>query len=94
MTDNVNRPAHYTAGEVECIDALKSALGPEGFRGFCAGNAIKYLWRYQLKGGLEDLNKADWYLDHLRSIVMTDTRKEECPRATSRNLNGDPKPTS
>ena len=62
MTDNVNHPSHYTAGTVECIDAIESALSPEEFRGYCKGNAIKYAWREALKGNDEDLQKAIWYL--------------------------------
>jgi hypothetical protein len=64
MTDNVNHPAHYTSGGIECIDALRSALGDE-FTGFLRGNVIKYLWRYKQKNGVEDLRKARWYLDKL-----------------------------
>ena len=60
--DPVNHPSHYTEGEIECIDALESALGVEGFRGYCIGNAMKYLWRYNNKGGLQDLSKSEWYL--------------------------------
>src|SRR5690606_10576655 len=33
MTDNVNKPAHYRQGEIECIDAIRAALTPEEFRG-------------------------------------------------------------
>lgn len=61
--DMVNQPPHYTAGGVECIDAIRAALTPEEFRGFCKGNAIKYVWREKLKGGNEDLKKAGWYLN-------------------------------
>lgn len=60
--DPVNHPSHYTEGEIECIDAIESALGVEGFRGYCIGNAIKYLWRYNKKHGLEDLEKSEWYV--------------------------------
>jgi len=60
--DMVNQPPHYTAGGIECIDAIRAALTPEEFRGFCKGNAIKYSWREKLKGGDEDLKKAAWYL--------------------------------
>lgn len=66
--DEVSRPAHYTAGGVECIDAIAAALSPEEFRGFLKGNAMKYLWRERLKhedGGATDLRKALWYLDRL-----------------------------
>jgi len=69
MSDNVNSPKHYTSSTIECITAIQAALGDE-FRGFLRGNVIKYLWRYQDKGGVEDLRKARWYLDRLI--------KEEC----------------
>ena len=60
--DVVNHPAHYTKGGIECIDAIRAALTPEEFRGYCKGNAIKYSWRERHKGGNEDLKKASWYL--------------------------------
>lgn len=63
--DPVNHPAHYTAGAVECIDAIEAALTPEEFRGYCKGNALKYVWREQHKGGAESLAKAQWYLNRL-----------------------------
>ena len=40
MTDPVNHPAHYTQGSVECIDAIESALGPDGFVAFLRGQVI------------------------------------------------------
>ncbi len=61
----VNHPPHYNAGQVECIDAIESALTPEEFRGFCKGSAMKYVWRERHKGGTVDLGKADWYLARL-----------------------------
>lgn len=63
--DDVNHPAHYTAGGVECIDAIRAALTPEEFRGFCKGNILKYTWREKLKGGDESLKKARWYTNQL-----------------------------
>ena len=67
MTDKdlVNRPPHYTNGEIECIEAIEAALTPEEFRGYCKGNAIKYVWRERHKGQLESLEKAQWYLRRL-----------------------------
>jgi len=62
--DNVNRPSHYTDGEIECIDALRSMLG-EDFGAFCQGTIVQYLWRYKHKNGVEDLRKAEWYLNAL-----------------------------
>lgn len=65
--DMVANPPHYNQGHIECIDALEAALGPDGFKAFCRGNAIKYLWRADLKNGAEDYRKAAWYLDRLIS---------------------------
>lgn len=66
--DQVNHPAHYTAGGVECIDAIAAAtVGLEGMEAVCTANAIKYLWRWKMKSGLTDLHKARWYLDRLIS---------------------------
>ena len=63
---NVEHPEHYNVGAVECIDGIEVATESlSGFEGFCAGNAIKYLWRWKHKGGVEDLEKAKWYIDKL-----------------------------
>lgn len=62
----VNHPAHYTAGKIECIDALEAATaGLRGIEAVCTANAIKYLWRWKLKNGAQDLEKAKWYIDKL-----------------------------
>ena len=64
--DNVNHPRHYNEGGIECIEALKAATtGLTGVESFCTANAIKYLWRWKYKNGIEDLNKAKWYIDYL-----------------------------
>ena len=63
--DPVNRPAHYTSGGIECIDAMQAAFGAEVVNGFCLCNAFKYLWRQRNKNGVEDLKKARWYLNRL-----------------------------
>ena len=59
--DAVSHPSHYTRGGVECIEGIKAALG-EGFVDYCQGNVLKYVWRWKLKGGVEDLRKAQVYL--------------------------------
>jgi hypothetical protein len=65
-SDPVERPSHYTAGNIECIDAIKAATTQEEFEGFLRGNVLKYLWRCNLKSNkTEDLNKARWYLNRL-----------------------------
>ena len=64
--DMVNHPSHYTQGGIECIDCIKSAtIGKVGIEAFCVGNAIKYLFRYEEKNGIEDVKKARWYIDRL-----------------------------
>jgi hypothetical protein len=68
--DPVNKPAHYTAGSIECIDAIQTALGNEAFVAYCRGNAIKYLWRTGRKGpGPQDLLKAAWYCQRAATVV-------------------------
>lgn len=63
--DPVNHPPHYTAGGIETIDAIEAALTAEEFRGYCKGNALKYVWREKHKGQNESLRKAIWYLNRL-----------------------------
>ena len=64
--DDVNRPSHYTQGKVECIDAIESALGKEGFIAFLRGQVIKYQWRLPHKGSAaKDAQKAKFYGDLL-----------------------------
>lgn len=64
--DMVNHPSHYTQGGIECIDALKAAtVSKTGIEAVCTANAIKYLWRYEEKNGVEDVKKARWYIDRL-----------------------------
>ena len=66
VKDNVNNPSHYTQGKVECIDAIESAtVNKIGLDAVCTANIIKYIWRCENKNGLEDLKKAQWYLDKL-----------------------------
>ena len=57
-------PDHYK-GEIECVDAIRASMTPEAFRGYLKGNVMKYLWRYEKKGGVEDLMKARVYLNWL-----------------------------
>ena len=66
MSDNINHPSHYTQGGIECIEAIKAAtVGLEGIEAVCTGNAIKYIWRWKEKNGIEDLKKAIWYINKL-----------------------------
>jgi hypothetical protein len=59
MSDLVNHPPHYKShpSKIECIQITEHMS-------FCLGNAIKYIWRADLKNdAIEDLKKARWYLD-------------------------------
>ena len=63
MHDPVNHPKHYTEhpSGVECIQVTEHMS-------FCLGNAVKYIWRADLKNdAVEDLCKAVWYIE--REIV-------------------------
>jgi hypothetical protein len=66
--DMVNKPPHYNAAGIECIDAMSAMV--EGadvppHASYCWQNAFKYLWRWPYKNRLEDLKKCRWYLDRL-----------------------------
>lgn len=62
----VEHPGHYTAGSIECIDAIEAAVeGADGFEGCCVANVIKYVWRYRRKNGAQDLRKGRRYIDRL-----------------------------
>ena len=64
----VDSPPHYTKSSIECIEAIESATG-EGYESYLQGAIIKYIWRYNYKGKpVEDLKKAQWYLDKLIKI--------------------------
>lgn len=68
MNDPVNHPKHYTEhpSGVECITITEHMS-------FCLGNAMKYLWRADLKNGVEDLKKAAWYIN--REIAKRESVK-------------------
>jgi hypothetical protein len=70
MHDPVNHPEHYASGGIECIEAIEASMGEEAFLGYLKGNCIKYLWRYEQKGGSESLRKCQWYLSRLISCVQ------------------------
>jgi hypothetical protein len=66
MNDAVNHPNHYTKGNIECIDAIESATTDlKGIEAVMTGNVIKYMWRWNGKNGLQDLQKAQKYLEML-----------------------------
>lgn len=70
-TDNVNHPEHYQSDSgIECIDAIRAAVGDDGFVAHCRATAIKYCWRSGKKQAhAEDLRKAAWYLERAASVI-------------------------
>ena len=70
LEDMVNSPSHYNEFGIVGIDAIQAATGTE-FKSYLQGNIMKYLWRYKYKGKpLQDLQKAEWYLSRLISVVQ------------------------
>lgn len=68
--DKIN-PAHYKERtSIECIDAMIMTFGAKRTAEYCVQNAYKYVWRYKYKNGLEDLKKAEWYLDKFDELVI------------------------
>lgn len=65
--ENVDHPAHYQTDDgIETIDVIEAfTKGLEGIEAVCTGNILKYVCRWKKKNGVEDLKKAQWYLDKL-----------------------------
>ena len=73
LRDDVNSPAHYQAGGIECIDVIEAVTQDmRGLDAVATSQVIKYIWRWDKKGGIESLKKAAWYLDRLIAS------KEQC----------------
>lgn len=69
MSDNVNHPKHYNFGKIEVIQVIE-----DWNLGFCLGNSLKYIARADHKGNrLEDLKKAQWYLQREISRMEENT---------------------
>lgn len=64
----VTHPSHYTQGDIQCIDAMESAFGKEAVATWCKLNAFKYIWREAHKNGMEDIDKAIWYLNKFKEL--------------------------
>lgn len=73
INDNVSHPSHYTQGSIECIDAMLSAYGVETVMHFCQCNAFKYLWRFNRKNKIEDLDKSLWYINKYKELNPNET---------------------
>ena len=66
VNDIVNSPLHYLKGKKETIDVIQDCMTDDEYHGYLKGNVLKYVSRYKFKGEpLEDLQKAQWYLNKL-----------------------------
>ena len=71
----VERPDHYNTGAIEAIEAISASMDSEQYFGYLKGNVMKYLWRYDYKEKpVEDLRKADWYLNRLIDALIEDNQ--------------------
>lgn len=63
ITNNIN-PDHYKKEcSLECIESMELIFGEKAVLDFCICNAWKYIWRWKNKNGMEDLSKAEWYIN-------------------------------
>ena len=67
----VNHPNHYKSNNgLEVIDILKAFTEDlNGIEAICTGNILKYICRWNKKNGLQDLEKAQWYLSYLINLI-------------------------
>ena len=80
MSGDAINPDHYKQGSIECIDAIRSALGP-AFPDYCIGYVLGLLWGWKTKSGTEDLEEAAVYL--LKAIEAASARRVEQPAANA-----------
>ena len=72
--NNVHSPTHYMHGKKETIDVIRDCMESDEYHGYLKGNVLKYVSRYKFKGEpLEDLEKANWYLNRLIKEVSNGT---------------------
>lgn len=62
------RPDHYLRNGIDVIDFAKMQFDAEELKGFYRINILKYVTRFDRKGGLEDLKKAEDYLHRLMEL--------------------------
>lgn len=74
--EEINHPDRYAGGKYECIDVMQDVFGVEAVKHFCMLNAFKYIWRSEKKNGVEDVQKAVWYLNKCIELVESEGEKE------------------
>jgi hypothetical protein len=76
--DEVNNPKHYNRGGLECIEAIEAMTEKmSGDIAPHAANVLKYLWRCEYKNGIQDIDKAIWYLNRLKDRWVQRDEVEE-----------------
>lgn len=71
--DAIN-PSHYNGRKgLEAIEVVENFLSEDGYEGYLIGSTLKYLLRYRNKNGLEDLKKAQWFLDKVINVLEEET---------------------
>lgn len=70
VNDSVNHPSHYEGHtSIDCIEAMTLTFEVKRTAEYCVQNAYKYIWRHEYKNGIEDLKKAEWYLNKFDELV-------------------------
>ena len=78
--DMVNYPPHYCTGKFECIDVMTEIFGAEAVQNFCLCNAFKYLYRTNRKNGIEDIKKAQWYINKYIELEVSKNEEAQKPQ--------------
>lgn len=79
MAEMVNHPQHYQSETgLEVIDVIEAfTFDLKGIEAFDTANALKYICRWKNKNGVEDLKKAQWYINHLIDHVQKLEKENE-----------------
>lgn len=67
-SDMVSHPDHYSTNDYECIDEMVIVFGYKKTFSFCVLNAWKYRYRFATKGGKDDLEKANRYVEYANRL--------------------------
>lgn len=74
---SITQPAHYHAGKIDVIKFSEENFTKEELKGFYRINVLKYVTRYDKKDMLNDLQKAQFYLDKLTTLEIHDQSTKE-----------------
>ena len=75
-TERYINPEYYkNESSIECIDAMVITFGRSVVMKFCLCNAYKYIWRHKNKNNIEDIQKANWYLNWYSDHIVNDIEK-------------------